>query len=259
MTLAVRIIPTLLCHGEKLVKGKRFIPWRTIGHIEQAARICGARGVDEMILLDVKATKEMRPPDLKLVAKLAESIFTPMTVGGGVGTIEQVRGLLRAGADKVAIGTAAVLHGGERFLNQCRDTVGSQAIVVAVDCQRGAAWGRNGYQKVPGTIMETVDRVVAAGAGEILLTAIEREGTMAGYDLDLIAQVARNVDVPVIAHGGCASYENMREAIAAGASAVAAGALFQFEDATPAGAARYLASRGVTVRLPMEGEHDTTA
>lgn len=250
MSLAIRIIPTLLFDGQNLVKGQRFMPWRVVGHVEQAARICGMRGVDEIVLLDVKATTQGREPDYALVRRISESIFTPLTVGGGVRKLEHVKRLLHAGADKVAIGTAAVIYGGGNLLEQCRATVGSQAIVVAIDVRGASCWGRNGSQRIPEHIEETVGYVHDAGAGEILLTSIEREGTMVGYDLDLIRRVSKVVDIPVIAHGGCSGYENMLHAIQAGASAVAAGALFQFTDATPRAAAEYLAKHGIETRIP---------
>ena len=173
-----------------------------------------------------------RGPDFAAIRKLTEECFMPLTVGGGVRSVEDVKGLLDAGADKVAIKTNIDVgyDAAKRY--------GSQALVAVMDelppyhlCDDVAcAWADLGY-------------------GEILLTSIEREGTMEGYDLELIHLVANVVDIPVIAHGGCSGYEDMYNAIQAGASAVAAGALFQFTDCTPRGAAEYLSSKGVEVRL----------
>lgn len=226
MSLAVRIIPTLLYRGDQLVKGKQFNAWRSVGHIEQAVRVMASRGVDEMVLLDIGATPEGRGPDFERVKRLTSYAFTPVTVGGGVRSVDDVRDLLAAGADKVAIKSAY------EIIPQCVKRFGSQAIVQAIDIEWGVPFAR------------------ATMAGEILLTSIDREGTMQGYDLDLIRAVSQAVDIPVIAHGGCSGPEDMLAAIKAGASAVAAGALFQFTDWTPRSCAEWLAENGVEVRIP---------
>jgi cyclase len=217
----------------------------------QACNVHNRRGVDELVLLDIGATPEGRGPNLDLVRELSECCFMPLAVGGGVRSVEDVRALLAAGADKVVIGAAAWL--GTTIVRQAADAFGCQAIVVTCDVVRD----RDDVDRLnlPGTrcMREAApDRaawVAEHGAGEILLTSIDREGTMQGYDLDLIREVSHAVSIPVIAHGGCGSYAHMAEAIHAGASAVAAGALFQFTDATPRGAAEYLAGVGIEVRL----------
>lgn len=247
MGLAVRVIPSILCRGRQQVKGKQFDSWRSVGLAAQAVRVHQARGVDEVCLLDVGATPEGRGPDLSLVEELADVLFAPLAVGGGVRTVDDVKALLRAGADKVVIGTAWMKD--MSLLSRIADTVGSQAVVAAVDVKGGNAYAGCG------TLRSENNGAVAAfvaqdsGAGEILLTSIDREGTMEGYDLKLIEQVARAVDIPVIAHGGCSGYRDMVDAIHAGASAVAAGALFQFTDATPRAAARALSKYGIEARL----------
>lgn len=236
MGLAVRVIPTLLKRGAHLVKGKRFSADRVVGHVEQAARIHQARGVDELIILDVAATLAGRGPDFAAIESLTAKCFMPLTVGGGVRSITDVEDLLRAGADKVAIKTAYLRD--PRFLMDAKKRFGSQAIVASVDWE-GSFLG-----------LETRCMALAAlGAGELLLTAVEREGTMEGYDLELIRTVANAVSIPVIAHGGCSGPEDMLKAIQAGASAVAAGALFQFTDWTPGACAGWLHDHGVEVRL----------
>lgn len=251
MGLAVRIIPTILCRGRQQVKGMKFNSWRSVGLAAQAVRVHQKRGVDEVVLLDVRATPEGRGPDLGLVEELAEEMFAPMAVGGGVKNVNDVRRLLQAGADKVVIGTAAWTT---NVVREAAEFFGSQAIVAAIDvkdgdvrveCNRSTACTA-GSDAVPPVIY--AKQLAQRGAGEILLTSIDREGTMEGYDLDLIREVSHAVDVPVIAHGGCKSYEDMVDAIYAGASAVAAGALFQFTDATPRGAAKALAEYGIEVR-----------
>lgn len=258
MGLATRIIPTLLYRGDVLVKGARFDSWRSVGHVLQAARIHAARQVDELIILDIGATPEGRGPNFALVEKITDGNFTPITVGGGVRTIDDVRGLLKAGADKVAIGTEQF---GATFFGTCCEKFGSQAIVAAVDVKAGKVMKRCGTEianptylfecKYQGfvTAREWAVEAVQLGAGEILLTSIDREGTMDGYDIDLIREVSAAVDCPVIAHGGCSGYLDMLHAIQAGASAVAAGALFQFSDMTPKGAAMFLHEQAVEVRL----------
>ena len=243
MPLAKRIIPTLLVRGRQLVKGQQFNSWRSVGHAVQAVRIHQARGVDELMLLDITATAEGRGPDLQLVDELTRECFMPLAVGGGVRTIADVKALLRAGADKVVIRS-----GGTELVRRVADVVGRQAIVAAID--------------IPGngpSVYEDKDqwRRCArhwqdAGAGEIMLTRMGREGTMQGYDLELIYEMSHAVGIPVIAHGGCGTYQHMLEAIEAGADAVAAGAMFQFTDATPRGAAEYLAKHGIEVRIQEE-------
>lgn len=250
MALAHRIIPTILMSGRKLMKGTGFNSWRSVGLAAQAVRIHQARGVDELVMLDVEATREGRGPDLSLIEELSAEFFAPLAVGGGVRSVSDVKALLRAGADKVVIGTMA-FSAVPDVVKQVADAVGCQALVVSIDVRKGEVFTHCGRHRAGHGIaaVEYAQILEREGAGEILLQSIERDGTMRGYDLDLIQRVAGAVGIPVIASGGCSGYEDMREALAAGASAVAAGALFQFTDCTPKGAARCLASRGVEVRL----------
>ena len=243
MPLAKRIIPTLLIRGRQLVKGKQFNAWRSVGHVGQAVRIHQARGVDELVICDISATPEGRGPNLELIEELTKDCFMPLAVGGGVRTVEDVKTLLRAGADKVVIGRGA--HSESTLISDCRRTVGSQAVVVAIDVKHGQV-RHMGAGPGPARWAQWMQDV---GAGEILLTSVEREGTLQGFDLEMIHAVSRAVSIPVIAHGGCGSYEDMRLAIEAGADAVAAGALFQFSDCTPRGAAEYLAEHGIETRI----------
>lgn len=248
MGLAVRIIPTILCKGRQMVKGEKFNAWRSVGLAAQAVRIHQGRGVDEIALLDIGATPENRLVDLKLVEELTANCFSPIAVGGGVRTLEDVRALLAAGADKAVLGTYAI-----PLVLPLAKVVGCQAIVVAIDVIEGTvAW--NCGKAVARSLgpVEYAKQMQAEGAGEILLTSVDREGTMQGYDLNLIESVAKAVSIPVIAHGGCGSYEHMLQAVHAGASAVAAGAMFQFTEQTPRGAAEYLASHGIETRLQEE-------
>lgn len=249
MGLAHRIIPTILCRGRQLVKGRGFDSWRSVGIAMQAIQVHAKRGVDEVCLLDIAATVEQRGPDLTLVRELSEFLFSPLAVGGGVRSTGDVQDLLRAGADKVVIGTAAWTSD---LVRRASGIVGSQAIVVTLDVVADPAAvddHRPGVRCVREVAPERARWIAEQGAGEILLQSVERDGTGVGYDLELIKAVSNSVDIPVIASGGAGSYQHMLEAIQAGASAVASGAMFQFEDATPRGAAQFLAKAGVEVRL----------
>ena len=232
MGLAVRIIPTLLCKDGRLVKGRQFSADRVVGHPLQAARIHAARGVDELALLDIEATSKGRGPDLQLIEDLSSVMFMPLSVGGGIDSLSIAKAVLRAGADKVIIGA-----GGPYVMREIADSIGCQAVVAAVDVKDGINWA-----------WRRAAECEAAGAGEIMLTSVLREGTMAGYDLDMIRAVSKAVDIPVIAHGGCSGPDDMIAAVKAGASAVAAGALFVFTDWTPKDCAKHMAQAGLEVR-----------
>ena len=235
--LAVRIIPTLCYEGSKLLKGEKFMPWRNCGHVLQQARVHASRGVDELIMLDVKATLQQREPDYKLITDLTQDTFTPVTVGGGIKSPTHIKRLLEAGADKIAIKQAFL--DSPWWVGQMVERYGSQAIVVAIDYRKGNE----------SLATHFAGRANDIGAGEILLTAMDREGTMEGYDIPTIQKVSRIFKGPVIAHGGCSGVDDMEQAIKAGASAVAAGALFQFTELTPKQAAQQLHQRGMEVRI----------
>lgn len=255
--LAKRIIPSLLVRGRQLVKGQKFQSWRSVGIAEQAARIYARRGVDELLILDIGATPEGRGPDFAMVERMTDQNYCPVSVGGGVRDVEDVRELLRVGADKVVIGTRAMES--PELIKRCADKFGRQAICVAIDVgENGFVWRHCGTecggntQNVAGVRIDPVgwaQYCERLGAGEIILTSITRDGMMQGYDLEMIRAVSDAVDIPVIASGGCGTYEHMVDAIQAGADAVAAGAMFLFTEQTPKGAAEYLNDRGVTCRL----------
>lgn len=236
--LATRVIPVLLKRGSALVKGERFNSWRSVGHVLQAAKVHAARHVDELIILDIGATPEGRGPDFDAIRELTRDCFCPLTVGGGVSSIDDARKLLAAGADKIAIGAASRKTS---IVRQVANKFGKQAVVSIVDYDA------------------TVERVRIVGwcleqqywgSGEILLQSIERDGTMQGYDIETIRAASAAVDIPVIACGGCSGPEDMLNAVKAGASACAAGALFQFTDVTPRQCSEYLAAHGVEARVP---------
>lgn len=244
--LARRIIPTILTMGTRMVKGKGFNSNRVVGHATQPFRIHQQREVDEVCLLDVTATKEGRGPNLKLVAEITAGFFSPLAVGGGVRSADDVRALLRAGADKAVIGTAALDR--PELLREISDAAGAQACVVSIDVKGGKVWGRSGTQPTERDPVEWAQECCDWGCGEILLNAIERDGRMCGYDLDLIRAVTKSVDVPVIASGGCGKPEHALEAIRAGADAVATGAALLFTDYTPRDFARHLKDNGYEAR-----------
>lgn len=224
MSLKIRVISTLLYNGSTLVKGVGFDAWRPVGHPLQAINVFQMREVDEIIFLDITATKEGRRPNFPLIESLARECFVPLTVGGGVKSVDDMRDLLRAGADKVSIKSA------HRLIPGVTRAFGKQAIVGVAEHD---AFCADPY--LPG--------------GEILLQSRPRDGTMEGYDIDFFGTFLGKYDCPVIVSGGCGSYEHMAQAIDAGASAVAAGAMWLFTEQTPLEAKKYLAAKGYPVRL----------
>ena len=250
--LKVRIMPTLLYKEVGLVKGVRFDSWRRVGSAMQTVKVYNLRQVDELVLLDIRATLDDRGPDLVAVDELADECFMPLTVGGGVRTIDDVRSLLTVGADKVSINTAAIENPG--FIREVADRFGSQCVVVSIDASRQADGTYQVYTHA-GTRCAGLDPVAVAreaermGAGEILLTSIDHDGAMDGYDLELTRQVTEAVRVPVIASGGAGNYQHMADALNLGhASAVAAASMFHFTEQTPLAAKRYLGELGFAVR-----------
>lgn len=244
--LAKRIIPTILVRGKTAFKGERFKSDRSIGSALAVAKVHARRGVDELCILDVSAGEEGRGPDLDLVRELSAGCFVPITVGGGVWKVEHVDALLRAGADKVAVCTAA--FDGD-FIRNATARFGSQAIVGVIDVSGGIVMTECATELTGFDPVGAARRLQREGTGEILLQSIDRDGTLQGYDLDLIREVSAAVSIPVIASGGCSGYDDMAAAFKAGADACAAGALFSFTDATPRGAAQFLKRNNIEVRL----------
>jgi cyclase len=247
MALATRIIPQLLCRGRSLVKGKQYKSWRSVGVAAQAVRIHQMRQVDELMLLDISATTDGRGPDAELVRELADVCFSPLSVGGGIRTISDIRNLLNNGADKVVIGTAAAED--IDFVRRACDSFGSSTIVASVDVLDGSVMTHCGTKQIDCGPLKFSIMLAGVGVGEIVITDIEMEGMMGGYNMELVNAISSQVNIPVIASGGCGTYDHMAKAIDAGASAVASGAMFQFTDKTPAGAAQYLSGQGYEVRL----------
>ena len=257
MGLAKRVIPVLLHRNGNLVKGKQFDSSRIVGNAMQAAEIHAARGVDELIVLDVGATSSGQGPDIEYMRRLTDCCFVPVTVGGGVKEVWQVRELLANGADKVVIGTEAIYR--PELIQECADKFGSQAVVVAINTRRmmdltprwqvcgmgdHRPWGDASLK-----LIAFVELVQKMGAGEILLNSIDHDGMMNGYDIKLLKKITDGITIPVVICGGAGDYHHMHAALGAGASAVAAGAMFQWTEATPKGASEYLAKRGWEMRL----------
>lgn len=251
--LKTRIVPTLLFKNVGLVKGVGFDSWRRVGTAMQSIRVYNRREVDELILLDIAATPDRAKPNFREIDELADSCFMPLTVGGGVKNIDDIRNLLAVGADKVAVNTSAV-ETPELVRDGARE-FGAQCIVVSIDVRQTDEGGRDvvthcGQQRTGINPIEWAKIVQGLGAGEILLTSVERDGTMGGYDLDLIHDVAAAVTVPVIASGGCGNYEHMAQVLQqTRAGALAAASIFHFTEQTPREAKLYLAERGFAVRL----------
>jgi cyclase len=250
--LAKRIIPCLDVREGRVVKGTAFVDLRDAGDpVEQAARY-DAEGADEIALLDITASHEKRGTLLDVVARTADATFVPLTVGGGVRGEDDVRALLNAGADKVSINTAAVND--PSILERCSGAWGSQAIVIAIDAKRrDGGWDvyvHGGRTNTGKDALLWAEEATRLGAGEILLTSMDRDGTHEGYDLDLVARVADAVPVPVIASGGVGTLEHLREGLTKGhADAALAASIFHFGRHTIGEAKRYLHEHGVPVRF----------
>jgi cyclase len=263
--LAKRIIPCLDVKEGRVVKGVGFVNLRDAGDPVEAARAYDAEGADELCYLDIMASHEERKTFLDVVSRTAEQVFMPLTVGGGVQTLDDIRDLLRAGADKVSINTAAVAN--PEFVRQAAERFGTQCIVVAIDAKRagidakragvdakraGGGWEvyTHGGRRPTGlAAVEWARRMASFGAGEILLTSMDQDGTKAGYDLALTAAVSEAVEIPVIASGGAGTLEHLYEGFAVGqADAVLAASIFHYRQFTIREAKDYLRARGIPVR-----------
>jgi imidazole glycerol-phosphate synthase subunit HisF len=246
------VIPCLDVTAGRVVKGVNFVGLRDAGDpVELAARY-DAEGADELVFLDITASSDARDTMIDVVARVAEQVFIPFTVGGGVRDADDVRKMLRAGADKVSFNTRAVAT--PEIVAQGAEEFGSQCIVVAIDARRAArGWEvyTHGGRKPTGLdAVSWAEEVVGLGAGEILLTSMDRDGTKSGYDCDLLRAVGDAVPVPVIASGGVGTLDHLYEGLAdGGASAVLAASIFHFGQHTVGEAKEYLATRGIPVRL----------
>ncbi len=250
--LCKRMIPCLDVHGGRVVKGVRFVDLRDAGDPVAAALAYDAQGADELVFLDITASHEERAIMLDVVRRTAEGIYMPLTVGGGIRSIEDIRTLLRAGADKVSLNTAALER--PELIRDAAQRFGSQCIVVAIDAKAAnghwEVFTHGGRRPTGRDAVAWAREVEGLGAGEILLTSMDRDGTGAGYDLALTRAVADAVSVPVIASGGVGCLEHLREGVVEGrADAVLVASLFHFGQHTVPEAKRYLREHGVPVRI----------
>lgn len=249
--VAKRIIPCLDINNGRVVKGINFINLIDAGDPVESAKKYNLLGADELVFLDITASYENRNIMINLVEKVAENVFIPFTVGGGIRTIEDIRSILKAGADKVSINSAAIKN--PDIINASSNIFGSQCIVVAIDVKKH---NNNYHVYINGGRIDTgidavkwAKEVVKRGAGEILLTSMDKDGTKSGYDLEITKIISNEVTVPVIASGGAGKLEHFKEAIDAGAEAVLAASLFHFGEIKINNLKKYLFENNIEVRL----------
>lgn len=249
-----RIIPCLDVNNGRVVKGTNFVNLRDAGDPIEVAKIYDAAGADELVFLDITASSDAREIKADMVRRVAENVFIPFTVGGGIRTVEDFKMILREGADKVAVNSAAIMN--PALISEAADKFGSQCVVVAIDAKRredGSGWNifKNGGRVDMGIdAVEWAVKAEQSGAGEILLTSMDCDGTKAGYDLALTKAVAKSVGIPVIASGGAGTMEHFCEALTEGkAEAALAASLFHFRELEIRDVKQCLRDRGVSVRL----------
>lgn len=249
-----RIIPCLDVHAGRVVKGVNFVNLRDAGDPVEIAAAYDAAGADELVFLDITASSDARATVVDMVRKVAEKVFIPFTVGGGIRTTEDFKALLREGADKISVNSAAIMR--PELISEAADKFGSQCVVVAIDARRredGSGWNifKNGGRVDMGIdAVEWAMKADKLGAGEILLTSMDCDGTKAGYDLELTRTIAENVSIPVIASGGAGTKEHFYDALTEGkADAVLAASLFHYKELEIRDLKEYLRGRGVSVRM----------
>ena len=251
--LKKRVIPCLDINNGRVVKGINFINLVDAGDPSEQAKIYNDQGADEICFLDISASHENRNTMLEVVKKTTEKCFVPLTVGGGVRTTEDINNLLLAGADKVSINTAAVRN--ENLVKEGAQKFGSQCIVVAVDAKKvnndkWEVFTHGGRKSTGKDVLKFIEKMAALGAGEILLTSMDRDGTKKGYDLDLTKKISNLVNIPVIASGGVGNLEHLYQGFKIGkASAVLAASIFHFGEFSIQEAKKYLDSKGIPVRI----------
>ena len=248
-----RIIPCLDVNDGRVVKGVNFVDLKDAGDPVEIAKAYDKAGADELVFLDITASSDARETVVDMVRKVAECVFIPFTVGGGIRTVDDFRALLREGADKISINSSAINN--PQLIRDAADKFGSQCVVVAIDAKRredGSGWNiyKNGGRIDMGIdAVEWAQKVESLGAGEILLTSMDSDGTKAGYDLELTRKIAESVSIPVIASGGAGTMEHFYDALTAGkADAALAASLFHYKEMEIMDLKNYLADRGVSVR-----------
>lgn len=249
-----RIIPCLDVHNGRVVKGVNFVNLKDAGDPVEIGAAYDKAGADELVFLDITASSDARAIKTELVRKVAERVFIPFTVGGGIRTVEDFRDILREGADKVAVNTAAILN--PELISRAADKFGSQCVVVAIDAKRrpdGSGWNiyKNGGRVDMGIdALEWAEKAYKLGAGELLVTSMDKDGTKDGYDLELTSHISELVKIPVIASGGAGSLEHFKDALTiGGADAALAASLFHYKELEINEVKQYLRNEGVSVRL----------
>lgn len=248
-----RVLPLVLLTGYNVVKSINFSTYRTLGNPITICRVYESRGVDELVLLDIRATVEKRGPNLDIIRDISGECFMPLTIGGGIADVEQVRKILRAGADKVAVNSSAVEN--PQLVSQIAREFGAQCCVVSIDAKKVGdgvyeVYTHGGKQPTGKSPAQWAREVEALGAGEILLNSIDRDGSMQGYDIELVKSVTDVVSIPVVAASGAGKPEHFSEVFReAGASAVAAASIFHFSSVTPMEVKRELDASGIAVRM----------
>ena len=249
-----RIIPCLDVHNGRVVKGVNFVNLMDAGDPVEIGAAYDKAGADELVFLDITASSDARAIKTELVRKVAERVFIPFTVGGGIRTVEDFRDILREGADKVAVNTAAILN--PELISRAADKFGSQCVVVAIDAKRrpdGSGWNiyKNGGRVDMGIdALEWAEKAYKLGAGELLITSMDKDGTKDGYDLELTRRISELVKIPVIASGGAGTLEHFKDALTTGgADAALAASLFHYKELEINEVKQYLRNEGVSVRL----------
>jgi cyclase len=248
--MKVRVIPTILTDGLTVVKGERFDNWRTVGSAEATARLYANRDVDELLFLDVTARSRNTIISKDLLSHFSNVLDIPFSVGGGISTLEDAKLCFRFGAEKIVLGSSAITN--PNLITQIAEVFGNQAVIVCLDFgveASDAIYLNSGTVESEVLGSEFISELEDLGAGEVLIQSIKRDGTLSGMDLNRISQVSTSTNLPVIASGGAASLDDFYQAITAGASAVAAGAIFHFTEITPKAVRNHLIGRGMSVRI----------
>lgn len=250
--LKVRLIPTIVLKGDLLVQSHGFKNFLPIGKIDAAIEFFNNWDVDEIVIIDIDATREGRGPHLNIIEKAAKNCFVPLTIGGGISKISHVKDLLNAGADKVCINTTAFTN--PDFISEVAGIYGSQFVTVSVDTKKinneRFAFAKNGSVDSKMTAVEFVKKVVALGAGEIIIHSIDRDGSKSGYDIDLLKSVRQITSVPLIASGGVGRFQHLVDAVLeAGCNGVAAGNIFQHTELSTVAAKSFMKRAGVPIRI----------
>jgi cyclase len=250
--LKIRIIPCLLFKERTIVKSVNFTNFRMIGDPTTCARVFNERNADEMIFLDIMASKDNKEPNFKVIEEIASECFMPLTIGGGIRTMDHVDNLFKIGADKVSLNTAAVKK--PELIKEIVKKYGSQAVVISIDAKKingvYKVFISGGTEETDYTPIELAKKVESFGAGEILLNSIDRDGSMRGYDIDLIKQVSSAVNIPLIVSGGCGKLQDFIDAVKlGGADAVSAASIFYFVGESMITIKEYMNKKGLNVRL----------